>query len=100
MSASEEVQLSEKLVSAMDLTKEESTEVVSNSEALYTSESRGSDDSGEGTFKVVKAVVRERAGLLSSFRRSVPSSLGLLVALGHVFPWQLEAGHVAAREGA
>merc|ERR1719411_2293335 len=36
----------------MDLTKEESTEVASNSEALYTSESRGSDDSGEGTFKV------------------------------------------------
>ena len=52
MSASEEVQLSEKLVSAMDLTKEESTEIASNSEALYTSESRGSDDSGEGTFKV------------------------------------------------
>merc|ERR1712141_205319 len=52
MSASEEKELSEKLNSAMALPKEESPDNVTVGEGLYTSEIRGSDESGDGTYKV------------------------------------------------
>ena len=50
MSESEEAQLSDKLDSAMTIGKE-STEAGGAGD-LYTSELRGSDESGEGTYKV------------------------------------------------
>ena len=52
MSTSEEKQLSDKLESAMNLAKEESPEAVVAGEGIFTSELRGSDESGEGTYKV------------------------------------------------
>ena len=52
MSESEEAQLSDKLDSAMTMGKEESAEAGGAIEDLYTSELRGSDESGEGTYKV------------------------------------------------
>ena len=51
MSASEEKDLSEKLDLAMAISKENSPDSVAEKE-LYTSELRGSDESGEGTYKV------------------------------------------------
>ena len=50
--ATEEKTLSEKLDSAMVLTKEASPESKSDQADIYTSELRGSDESGEGTYKV------------------------------------------------
>ena len=51
MSASEEKDLSQKLDSAMAISKENSPDSVAEKE-LYTSELRGSDESGEGAYKV------------------------------------------------
>ena len=50
--ATEEKTLSEKLGSAMVLTRESSPESKSDQADIYTSELRGSDESGEGTYKV------------------------------------------------
>ena len=51
MSESEVAQLSDKLDAAMAIGREESAEAVGAGD-LYTSELRGSDQSGEGTYKV------------------------------------------------
>ena len=50
--ATEEKELSAKLDSAMVITKEKTPEAAVNEAEIYTSELRGSDESGEGTYKV------------------------------------------------
>jgi len=50
--ATEEKELSAKLDSAMVITKEKTPEAAVNEAEIYTSELRGSDESGEGTNKV------------------------------------------------
>ena len=50
--ATEEQNLSDKMDSAMVLTKEESPDPKLAQAEIYTSEVRGSDESGEGTYKV------------------------------------------------
>ena len=50
--ATEDKELSAKLDSAMVITKEKTPEAAANEAEIYTSELRGSDESGEGTYKV------------------------------------------------
>jgi len=50
--ATEDKELSAKLDSAMVITKENTPEAAANEAEIYTSELRGSDESGEGTYKV------------------------------------------------